>query len=63
MTSDQQIRLDHTKLYGFKIVSRPSQEAPVVLNAKIGQKAGVKAQPVVLSPKIGAKVGNKNIKV
>lgn len=69
MTSNAQIRLDHSKLYGFKIVSRPGQgQQPASLGAKIGQKGGVKVAPnalqqtVGLSPKIGNKVGFKNIK-
>ena len=68
MSSEKEIRLDHSKLYGFKIVSRPRQEhQPAVLGVKIGQKGGIKTspktqQPVALSPKIGNKVGVKNIK-
>lgn len=64
MNSDQKIRLDHSKLYGFKIVSRPGPEQqPAVLGVKIGQKGGIKGPAVVLSPKIGGKVGNKIVKV
>ncbi|GEM_PF-3987753 len=53
MKKAQPIRLDHTKLFGYKIVA----DAARVASAKIGQKGGFKNSS--LGSKIGGKVGVK----
>ncbi|MAT49970.1 MAG: hypothetical protein CMK32_02150 [Porticoccaceae bacterium] len=60
MSNDKAIRLDASRLYGFKIVSRGRQQ--VALDDKIGQKSGIKAAPslsTLLGSKVGGKVGFK----
>jgi len=44
MKQEKQIRLDLSRLYGFKIVNHPAGQSaqPVLLSAKIGGKDGVK---------------------
>jgi len=42
MKKDRQIKLDPSRLYGFRIASRPTSQQPqrVALTAKIGEKLG-----------------------
>lgn len=56
MSQVKTLRLDASRLYGFKIVRQAQQS--VALGAKIGQKGGIKAAPS-LSSLLGAKIGNK----
>ena len=50
------VKLDLSKLFGFKIVARDNTNAqqPPTIGAKIGQKAGAK-----IGSKIGSKLGGK----
>jgi hypothetical protein len=54
----QSVKLDPSKLFGFKILQQPSAPAPgAKVGSKIGEKAGVKVGAKVGS-KVGVKVGS-----
>jgi hypothetical protein len=64
MTTKQEIALDPSKLYGFKIIARDQslQEKPALsssISSKIGDKGPSNAESGI-SQKIGSKVGMKS---
>ena len=53
------IRLDLSKLLGFKIIANEfTNSQPVLIGAKLGEKPGVKGSRAV-GLRIGAKIGSK----